>query len=557
MFLKIVGSPEVVAGIQTDTSNGVFLQVDPGGPPNLDRLRSVLSLPLGTDMAQYAVHAARNGEQQERLDTASPVPGDLKELWIAVLPSAQQREEVASPITSSTYPSSVASPVVPEAPVVKYAAEGGGWLPVRKRVGAGAPSYHIAVTAPDYGGGATHSLCGKCIRNVLSQVESEVVWADVGPHPAPVEPNNAFMEAGVDGKLSFKRNENGEWKVKRLHAKWEKRLFRANARGLHYYNPSAFVGVETKMKPKNSKLFTAKTVLIQDPSPAEFGALKNLPPADAAKHYFGLLFKDPEEALLIRVIDPREKDKWTAFLSSALKHLTLDEAWAAASHPVENKLASSNVLVSIAKLKQIEREALEAAEADKREVDILERKAASAKAEAEHLLRAVDKAEGEVAKKMSRIRDLKKTLLAEEKEETKYRDDAIRELAAAKRSLHNSKSSLDDMESTIGNRDRRIDEVQRELHRLKAERDAAVAARQRVFARWRKMEERPKKQPPTAPPETGLLAFSPVDSPCHPLRIAEESPPALGYSRTDMLIRAASASASPARQSYSLPLPLT
>ena len=72
----------------------------------------------------------------------------------------------------------------------------------------------------------------------------------------------------------------------------------------------------------------------------------------------------------------------------------------------------------------------------------------------------------------------------------------------------------------LGSEADRMAALQRQVADLRQQRDELVDDRNRVFARWRKMEESHGKKPAAVGP---LVAFSPPDSVCHPVRLMEMS----------------------------------
>ena len=244
------------------------------------------------------------------------------------------QETPASPVQSP--PPQPAQPSVPEPELFEgaYEAAARGWLPLKKKI-AGQTTYHIAIAAPDLKGNYdTHSVCGKCVRHLGSH-DKDILWSDVTEHLQPVRPNTEILSRWVNGKLSFDRAANGEWKIKSFGANWKTRHFLYGPNGLSYSK------TDLSKKEKNSKIFTRTTEIIRNPSAAEFrpiaGDLER-----AQLHYFGLRFQHNtyQEALLMRVTDTSDKNIIVTHLEKTLNQLKQDEKWSHDSKPLRNKVWS-------------------------------------------------------------------------------------------------------------------------------------------------------------------------------------------------------------------------
>ena len=161
--------------------------------------------------------------------------------------------------------------------------------------------------------------------------------------------------------------------------------------------------------------------------------------------------------------------------------------------------------------------------------------------ETEHLLRGADRSEGEVAKIMTQIRTMTKTLHKEHTQakvrsftspqpflpspslslyfpsKQKENFDALQSLASERQRFEESAAQLKEAESALECKAERMQQLNDKIGQLRAERDMYIEDKKSIFARWRKMEERHTTNENKR--HTALLAFSPPDSPCHPLRL--------------------------------------
>eukprot|EP01059_Diplonema_ambulator_P013215 TRINITY_DN23736_c0_g1_i1.p1 TRINITY_DN23736_c0_g1~~TRINITY_DN23736_c0_g1_i1.p1 ORF type:complete len:575 (+),score=159.32 TRINITY_DN23736_c0_g1_i1:137-1726(+) len=499
----------------------------------VERLKRVLTLKHGSvGLNGIAIYKAVGGGRGEMLDpsrTYRELTGNgppLQKIWVeideAVL-AAEQEAIPEEPVRQEEPVETMQPPVAvppraarqPSNTPTHYEAHSYGWITIRRKLGRH-PEYYLPIAAPLSGGGTTNSLCGQCVAR-LAPIEKDILWGPVDEHPAPIRPNTSYNE-GICAKVTFVK-QSGKWR-KAFGASWEDRYFRVGPNGLHYYSTEVITkGASALSRPKNSKLFTSGTTLIPSPSEEEFPILKS---AKAEYSYFGLRFAEPEEAILMRVKDEAQKLAWLNFLSSTLKKLVQDEAWAAESNPTKNKDLVSNTLTRIADLKRIAVEVKRQTEEELEEAAVAERVAQAARAEYEHLLRNADRGEGEVAKIMAQIRAMKKMLEAEHAEVVAARDDAVRGLSEAKVGCERSAALLNETEAVAAEKEIEMEIIRNKIQQLREEKEEFVQSRNEVFARWRKMEEHHTTKPKLS---NKLLAFSPHDSPCHPLRVASSEYP--------------------------------
>eukprot|EP01063_Lacrimia_lanifica_P010074 TRINITY_DN16845_c0_g1_i1.p1 TRINITY_DN16845_c0_g1~~TRINITY_DN16845_c0_g1_i1.p1 ORF type:complete len:576 (+),score=187.74 TRINITY_DN16845_c0_g1_i1:87-1814(+) len=404
------------------------------------------------------------------------------------------------------------TPRDPVAPVHYEAAER-GWVPIRRKTDHGT-SYHVPICpAPEAKGGMTHSLCGKCIR-ALTPVLKDVVWGDVAEHPAALKLNTEYRRGWI-GKLSFDRNKRGEWKVKSVGATWKDRYFVIGPNGLHYYSSEAVRSTgQAPANAKNSKIFNADTELVVDPSAAEFSELRK---ADDTYVYFGLTFRKPDVALLMRVRRQEDKTEWVDFLGTTLNLLKRDEAWANGAKPGMFKDLGSNFLSRITEYRALQQEALATQENELKDAREAELQAAKFKAETEHLNRLTDRAEGDVTKIMDQVRVMLKEHEAMRAEAKRENADALEKLARAQLGAEASEKGLREAQEQHEQSWSRMSQLREQVAALREETEGFKEEKAAIFSRWRKQEERhaPKEKSKHEDPGR-LLAFSPAGSPYNP-----------------------------------------
>ena len=348
-LLRIVGSSEIISNILTDgRKNNQIWHVGNGklGIENqLDALKKILNLDnTENGFEGYGVFTVSGGGKGRQIDlemSLSQVQSEfgmpVKEIWVdrTAPPPPKPTPPPTPPTTEppeADPPAEQHEPQPPQPPPAPIPTspqdsdyEGNNWIPLLvNKEGT------VSLSSPHQ-----ESFCKTCRKCVMAN-QNAALWSEVSEFPIPPVENRKFKSDWMQ-KLSFDRKNTGEWKVKGwadgLGVSWKDRYFAAGPNGLHYYSTQGIEQKDRANAAKNSKVFTPTTVILTDPSPAEFPTIK----AGDGYKYLGLRFSS-NEALIMRVKSESDKKEWLSFFETTMKQLMKNEVWAAATDPPASKV---------------------------------------------------------------------------------------------------------------------------------------------------------------------------------------------------------------------------
>ncbi|KAH9580957.1 Pleckstrin homology domain [Trypanosoma melophagium] len=160
----------------------------------------------------------------------------------------------------------------------------------------------LQVTLGNKFGQAIGALCAPCSTKVARSFEA--LWQPVGPQYQQLL-SETVVKVGYLEKLSS----DG----RRMGVKWQKRYFRVNDKGMHYYETNA-----PNEKPKGYKVFTKESTVVE-----HIDATAHPRCTDNRYHYFGITVNDSNDMFYLRTPSEGEKRQWVSFMKLAFARVRL------------------------------------------------------------------------------------------------------------------------------------------------------------------------------------------------------------------------------------------
>ncbi|EKF38604.1 hypothetical protein MOQ_001186 [Trypanosoma cruzi marinkellei] len=324
------------------------------------------------------------------------------------------------------------------------------------------------VTLGNKFGQAIGTLCTTCGESVVQSFEA--LWQPVGPQYLQL-----FSETVVkDGYL-----EKLSPDTRRMGVKWQKRYFRVNDKGMHYYETSA-----TSEKPKGYKVFTRNSVVI-----AGVDASTHPNCIDRRYHYFAVTVNESNDVFYLRTRNEEEKRQWVSFLQLALARLRLTTVghdqnpsrWRARMTGtreanvalIELAQASANVLQS---LEQKHNELHERIRSERAQRELMETQLSEMRKQQDFLAQRINEAKAQAR-------------LAEEDAEVKCLELAER-AASIKQRRMDMKGNLEETRRSIDGITHSVLKLQRDIVDMESECGRREAQLRQVYNKWQRCEER-------------------------------------------------------------------
>ncbi|EAN94372.1 hypothetical protein C3747_317g13 [Trypanosoma cruzi] len=317
-------------------------------------------------------------------------------------------------------------------------------------------------------GQAIGTLCTACGESIVQSFEA--LWQPVGPQYLQL-----FSETVVkDGYL-----EKLSPDTRRMGVKWQKRYFRVNDKGMHYYETSA-----TSEKPKGYKVFTRNSVII---SGVDASTHPNC--IDRRYHYFAVTVNESNDVFYLRTPSDEEKRQWVSFLQLALARMRLTTVghdqnpsrWRARMTGtreanialIELAQASANVLQS---LEQKHNELHERIRSERAQRELMETQMSEMQKQQDFLAQRINEAKAQAR-------------LAEEDAEVKCLELAERAASIKQRRL-DMKGNLEEARSSIDGITHSVLKLQRDIVDMENECRSREAQLRQVYNKWQRCEER-------------------------------------------------------------------
>eukprot|EP01065_Artemidia_motanka_P021238 TRINITY_DN25373_c0_g1_i1.p1 TRINITY_DN25373_c0_g1~~TRINITY_DN25373_c0_g1_i1.p1 ORF type:complete len:857 (+),score=286.97 TRINITY_DN25373_c0_g1_i1:78-2573(+) len=394
-----------------------------------------------------------------------------------------------------------------------YPKEEEGWLCYSTRRGSKGTS--VVIDSPAHPAQRdpprTENLCAGCSEKVLKA--RCAMWAPVQrvistPGDGPVE-REGICEVIAEG--GFFSSGGG----------WVKRYIRATHTGLHVYDVDA-AGKARPPKAKASRFFTPETRFVVDPKPADFPADKLGQPG---YRYFGFVLQNSLPGSSGAGAAPAagstfwlrcknsdgDAPGWVEFFSAAVERFRPPEElgdpnpakWRGRVVGLDNVLHEAESAA---------REAAEkAAEAQRRRRDA-EKRRAEAEAEREWVRLQATNAAARVSEMEAALADAEEQREAIRDKAAKARHDTAQLRQHAADLLGQAMLDVDEAEAAIESALLQVREKESGLQQAEQDRTAAELEARRVFARWRRCEERaPEPGSTRAVLREGLIYRAPGD----------------------------------------------
>ncbi|ORC84834.1 uncharacterized protein TM35_000401010, partial [Trypanosoma theileri] len=160
----------------------------------------------------------------------------------------------------------------------------------------------LQVTLGNKFGQAIGALCAPCSVKVARSFEA--LWQPVGP-----QYQQLLSETVVKDGYLEKLSSDG----RRMGVKWQKRYFRVDDKGMHYYETNA-----PGEKPKGYKVFTKDSIVIE-----HIDATVHPKCTDSRYHYFGITVNNSNDMFYLRTPSEDEKRLWVSFMQLAFARVRL------------------------------------------------------------------------------------------------------------------------------------------------------------------------------------------------------------------------------------------
>ncbi|RNF18875.1 uncharacterized protein Tco025E_04311 [Trypanosoma conorhini] len=326
----------------------------------------------------------------------------------------------------------------------------------------------VRVTLGNKFGQAIGTLCSACGENVAESFEA--LWQPVGAQYLQLL-SETVVKDGYLEKLSPDS--------RRMGVKWQKRYFRVNDKGMHYYETDA-----PSEKPKGYKIFTGNSAVLES-----IAAAAQPKCTDDRYYYFAVTVNESNDIFYLRTRREEEKRQWVSFLRLALLRMRLTT--------VGHDQNPSRWRARMAGMKEADIALLELAQASATVLQKLERKheelqerIRSEWAQRELMETQVREMQKQQELLARRIHEAKKqTRLGEDEADAKCLELAERAASIKQRRL-DMKGNLEAAQRSIDGITHSVVRLQREIVDMESECGAREARLRHVYSRWQCCVER-------------------------------------------------------------------
>ncbi|RNF03108.1 hypothetical protein TraAM80_05976 [Trypanosoma rangeli] len=326
----------------------------------------------------------------------------------------------------------------------------------------------VRVTLGNKFGQAIGTLCNACGENVTESFEA--LWQPVGPQYLQLL-SETVVKDGYLEKLSPDS--------RRMGLKWQKRYFRVNDKGMHYYETNS-----PSEKPKGYKVFTRNSRVL-----GNIAASAHPKCTDDRYHYFAVTVGESNDAFYLRTRSEEERCQWASFLQLALLRMRLTTVghdqnpsrWRARMAGVkEADIALIDLVhVSATVLRELGRkheELQKRVSSERVQRELMEMQVLGMQKQQEFLIQQIQEAK-------------EQTRLGEHEADVRCRELAERAASIKQRRL-DMKDNLEETQRSVDSITQSVIKQQREIADMESECGAREAKLRRVYSKWQRCVER-------------------------------------------------------------------